>query len=453
MSRWLILVLLTLAAAVGAGVYIVRQMLPPEAAPGALDRTHAELVDRFLDHLDAGDFDAAWDMFAPVTREALPPEQLARVWQSLPDQLGARSRRGAPRGETVEGEPVTTVPLSYGLMTLDARIHFDPQDRIDGFLMVPARSDAPAAVPVSNDRFGEFERVVESEGRAALAATLTLPRGVEAPPVVVLVHGSGPHDRDQSIGPNRPFRDIAHGLAERGIATLRYDKRSKADPGAFSGAFTVDLETVDDAVAAVAMLHGEDGVDGNRVFVLGHSLGAMMAPRIAGRTPVAGLVLMAPPASALQDLVMAQVGYLAGLDGEVDDAERKSIDALAAQRDALALLDPAQPGKEAMLGLPAAYWLDLAGYDPLAAAGALAVPMLVLHGARDYQVTDAEFQRWRAAFADSSRVELRQYPALNHLFIAGQGPGKPAEYGVQGRVEAQVIEDIADWIGTAHDAH
>ena len=117
------------------------------------------------------------------------------------------------------------------------------------------------------------------------------PHGDGPFPAVLLVHGSGPHDRDESVGPNRPFLDIARGLAAQGVAVLRYEKRSKAHPDAYvaAGALTIDSETTDDAVAALRTLAGVPGVDPARVFVLGHSQGGMMAPRIAARSIDAGV--------------------------------------------------------------------------------------------------------------------------------------------------------------------
>src|SRR5690606_29657538 len=128
--------------------------------------------------------------------------------------------------------------------------------------------------------------------------------GPEAPaPATGRALGSGPHDRDETVGPNKPFLDIARGLAAQGVAVLRYDKRTKARPQDYAdGSVTIDSETTDDAVFAVAALREAPGIDPARVYVLGHSQGAMMAPRIAARSGhVAGLVLLAAPARPLLD--------------------------------------------------------------------------------------------------------------------------------------------------------
>src|SRR5690606_22442643 len=172
--------------------------------------------------------------------------------------------------------------------------------------------------------------------------------------------GSGPQDRDETVGANRPFLDIARGLAAEGIAVLRYDKRTRVHPAGFSGGdFDVDDETTDDAVAAVAALGGVEGIDPDRIFVLGHSQGGMLAPRIAQRSgKVAGLVLLAAPARPLLDLLLEQNHYLVGLDGSIDAAEQAHLDTLAAQ--VAAIRGGAEiAAVDTPLGLPPGYWRSL----------------------------------------------------------------------------------------------
>lgn len=292
--------------------------------------------------------------------------------------------------------------------------------------------------------------VVVGESPLALPGLLTLPEGKGPFPLVVLVHGSGPNDRDETVGPNRPFRDLARGLAGRGVAVMRYDKRTRAYPMSFAGRpFTVREETIDDALSAVRLGRTIPEIDARRIMVAGHSLGGMLTPRIAemdGR--LAGAVLLAGASDeSLPDMVERQFAYLKTLDGAdipaISAQERSMAPALARVR-ALTAADSADPTP--LLGAPAAYWLDLAGYDPLATARRLGIPLLVLQGERDYQAGERGFARWSAELGDDRKVTFRLYPALNHLFIAGTGPGNPAEYAVPGTVADDVVADIADWI-------
>jgi dienelactone hydrolase len=211
---------------------------------------------------------------------------------------------------------------------------------------------------------------------------------------------------------------------------------------------TVKDEVTDDAVAAAALLRTEPRIEPARVFVLGHSLGGMLIPRIAAADPkLAGVVVMAGAARPLQQAIVEQTRYLAEADGTITPQEQAQIDdatKLAQAVDALTPQDAA--GGARALNAPASYWLDLRGYDPPAAARALRVPMLILQGERDYQVTPDEFAKWKAALAGRANVTFHSYPALNHLFIAGTGKSLPTEYQQPSHVAPQVVDDIAAWI-------
>ena len=401
------------------------------------------IATQLLDHLDAGDYAAAEAMFTPQMAQAVPADKLQAVWESLPKQAGRAQGRGEATVSGQGGVHVVVVPLQYANAALVAKVAVQADGTVAGFLIQPA--PPPAAAPAADAGFSE--RGIEFAGRPG---TLAMPDGASAAapvPAVVLVHGSGPHDRDETIGPNRPFLDIAHGLAADGIAVLRYEKRTRARPQDFAGdTFTMDGETTADAVAAVAALRGVAGIDPARVYVLGHSQGGMLAPRIARQSgEVAGLAMLAAPARPLLDLLLEQNRYLVGLDGTVDPAEQAHLTRLQAQVDAVRG-DGAVALADSPMGLPANYWRTFETVDPVADARATDVPLLLLQGGRDIQVVDADWRLWQAAFANDPRASLHHYPALNHLGIAGEGPGNIAEYQQSGQVDATLIADIAAWI-------
>jgi dienelactone hydrolase len=416
------------------------QVAPEQARSTAL---------RALDALDAGQYAQVEALFGADMAQAVPADKLQAVWESLPAQAGAATGRGEARTSTQGDTALVQVPLHHARAELLARFAIDADGKIVGFLVAPADAHAAAPAPAvdADAAYAETDFSVGT-GDTALPGTLALPKGNGPFPALVLVHGSGPHDRDESIGPNKPFLDIARGLAAQGIAVLRYDKRSKARPQDFAGNdYTIDDETTDDAVAAVDALRKVDGIDPQRVFVLGHSQGGMLAPRIAAKSDgVAGLVLLAAPARPLLDIVIEQNRRLAVLDdARTSDAERAAIDKLVEQ--VRLSRDTATDAKtKTVMDLPAGYWRSTDAVDPVAEAQQAKRPMLVLQGARDIQVVDADWQRWRGGFNGDDTVQFKLYDTLNHLGIAGEGEGSLAEYGTPGHVDAQLITDVATWI-------
>jgi dienelactone hydrolase len=271
----------------------------------------------------------------------------------------------------------------------------------------------------------------------------------------VLVHGSGPNDRDETVGASKPFRDLAWGLATKGVAVLRYEKRTKEYGSRFVAEkikITAKEETIDDAVIAANQLRQTEGIDAKRVFVLGHSLGATLAPRIGKAGPeIKGLILMAGATRPIEDMIVEQTHYILSLNAEPSAADRENLRDLESKVATIKKLTTADANSSTiLLGAPPAYWLDLRAYAPVGEAKSLKQPLLILQGGRDYQVTPAQFEDWKRGLEGSTKVTFKLYPDLNHLFIAGNGKSSPSEYEKGGYVAEEVVSDIADWILKAH---
>lgn len=407
----------------------------------------------FVELITGEKYQEAFGRFDRVMRNAMPPGKMGEVWRSIQKSAGKFQEQVGTWTEEIGSYRIVYVTCRFEKGPLDIKVVFNSKDEVTGLFFVPARPAGGYKPPsyVNPDSFREKE-VTVGTGYWALPGTLAIPAGEGAFPAVVLVHGSGPNDRDETVGFNKPFRDLAGGLASRGIAVLRYDKRTRVHRWkvVLARNITVKEETIDDALEAVALLGKTKGIDPGRIFVLGHSLGGMVAPRIGMRSPeIAGLIILAGTARPLEDVLLEQYNYIFSLDGTITDREREALKKLKEQ--VARVKDPGLsvdvPLAELPLGTPAAYWLDLRGYKPAELARKLKHPLLILQGGRDYQVTGKDFQIWRDALLGRKNVTFRLYPDLNHLFVEGEGRSTPAEYQKAGHVAEKVIEDIAGWIG------
>jgi dienelactone hydrolase len=412
----------------------------------------------FIDALSREDFEAAARDFDETMIKVSGPDKLAEFWKQVPERLGAFRQRTAARRDRLGEYEVALVTCKFEKVTLDARVVFDKDGKIGGFQFIPSLPPAEYMPPAYADpsKFGEHEIKVGEGGDWPLPGTLTIPKREGPFSAVVLVHGSGPNDRDETIGPNKPFQDLAWGLASKGVAVLRYEKRTRmygprlvADPK--FATMTVKEETIDDAVASVLKLRAEKDIDRNRVFVLGHSLGGMLIPRIAlaGKDlDIAGFIVMAGLTNPLPETFLRQMTYLLSLDGETSAEDRKQLDEIKKDVGRINALQDSDAGKTGkILNATASYWLDLRGYYPPVVALKADRPMLILQGSRDYQVTTEDFENWKKELGGRPGVEFKLYPKLNHLFAEGQGLPTPNEYSlIHGSVAESVIDDIAAFV-------
>ncbi len=409
----------------------------------------------FVLNLKDGAFDEATANFDMTMQEAMPPAKLQQTWETLQAQVGAFKEEISTRREQVQQYDVIFVTSQFENALIDIKIVFNQDHKIAGLFFVPAtmQTEYEYEMPeyVDKDGFWEFDTLV-GFGLWALPATVTVPEDDGPFPAVVLVHGSGPHDRDETIGPNKPFRDLAWGLASRGIVVLSYDKRTKVYPermDSLKHEITVMDVTVNDALTAVGVLRNLEMVDPEQLYVLGHSLGGTMAPRIAKYYPrLSGLIILAGSIRPLEDLILEQSRYIFSLDENLSEAEKahlKKIEAQVARVKSGSYSDSTM-AEDLPLGIAAQFWQDLSAYDLKETVKKSNKPMLVLQGERDYQVTMEDFAGWRDLQKSKDNLILKNYPKLNHLFMRGEGKSRPEEYNQPGHVDGQVIIDIADWI-------
>ena len=294
---------------------------------------------------------------------------------------------------------------------------------------------APAGAPYTAE-----DVTIPTPRDYTLGATLTKPAGAAGPlPVVVTITGSGPEDRDElipSVGDYRPFRQLADTLGRRGVAVLRYDERGVgASGGNFGTATSADF--ADDIRTIVSWLRTRADIDPERIVLAGHSEGGMLAPMVAAEDArLAGIVLIAGPAQSGRTII----------DFQLRNSLRGDTSKTAAQRDSALARVPRM--LDSLLG--ATPWMRFFGsYDPIATIKRVKVPVLILQGGTDQQVTPEQAGALEAALRGSGnrRVMARTFPETNHLMVADPS-GYPGGYASlpSVRVRPEVLGAVADWV-------
>lgn len=406
---------------------------------------------KVLELLKNSEADSLYQLMSSAMQGQVQSSMLKGIWGQLSNQVGTFLGQDTPSLEQSDGFQIVTIPLQFERAYLNMRLTWDADYKLAGFFFLPGQNPASAYKIPS---YANIETITEEDwtiGQSPfqLKAKLSLPQGKGPYPLVILVHGSGPHDMDESIGPNKPFKDLALGLASSGIAVLRYDKRTFAHGSKMDVEnMSPEEEVIQDALWAIDQAKKDDRIQKNAMFIAGHSLGGMLAPAIAHKSPqLAGYILLASNARPLEETVLDQIVYLnkyhpENMNDSIAQQMKGEMSKVQAQRK-----NPNEDIKElSALGMGPAYWSFLLNYNQVNTLQKEKRPVLILHAGRDYQVNEREWEVWKEATKKMRNAHMVKIEGLNHLLIAGKGLSLPAEYNEPGNVDERVIKEIREWI-------
>lgn len=403
----------------------------------------------FFAKLEEGKYQEAQDFFDVSVKEKLPPETLKTMWANLKTNLGEFESVNGAQNKVQDEFQIVILDCKFSKSSQPFQFVFNKDQKMVGFFILPKPTTNSYKLPIYTDCDKFTEKLVTiKSGTHELPAMITLPKDTVNCPVVVFVHGSGPGDMDESVGAQKPFKDLAIGLASQGIASVRYVKRTALYAGEFSGAFTTKEEVLDDALAVIAYTKKIVQVDSQNVYLFGHSLGGMLAPKIATLAPdLKGIILAAAPARKLQDISIEQNNYFFNIEKDTTKDGKKYLDlAIKDLTASKSITATSLPADSVILGLPAAYWADLNMMDQVALAKKIPQRIFVIQGGNDFQVSTKDFTLWSTALKGKKGFDSKLYPMLNHLFSFVPEKGTTAQYQEAGNVDQPIVDDLASWI-------
>ncbi|MDA3912408.1 MAG: alpha/beta fold hydrolase [Bacteroidales bacterium] len=407
---------------------------------------------RFLEYIQAADYEAAVALFSESLSAELPADKLKTTFE----------RQIRVNGDMiVRDRVIKTFYIPHDIVyrflwfgDKGFRLYFKMKDaQITGLMLIPQNQTNQYTEPeYANLQNFRVQHVLIQSGKYGLTGEFFQPTKTADFPVVVFIHGSGPNDRDEGMYGNRPFRDIAYGLADYGIGSLRFDKSSY-----LFGEFVIEEKTYTvwdeigvDVTNIVSYLNQTQGIDNERIILFGHSLGANQMPRLLDSLSVAGAIMAAGNARPLQDLLYEQFKFLYKVDGDFSDADKRRLKQLKEQIDNLEKLreiDPADADFTLPLGVSPYYWKDMIMYDPIESLQQVDEPILLIQGEGDYQVSMKDYKMFRRALRKRKLpYEAKSYEKVNHLLIENVGEPSTKEYERPSHVEHYIIKDVAEWI-------
>ncbi len=401
-------------------------------------------------------FDSVTTLFDPTMKRQFDASQLEGVWGQVAMSYGAIKKSGELILEKQDAfiRTLRAVEFEGGKITL--LLVFDSINQVAGMFIQPGDVPYSPANYVNTELFNEF-RINFGAPAYKNSGKLSIPKSKNDAPLIIIVAGSGGIDKDCSMGPNKIYKDLAWGLASKGIASFRYDKRTYQyqkdlieNDNKGETAFDIKTEYLQDLKEILSILKKRKDFDTKRIYIMGHSQGGYLVPLFNKEfKSLAGFISLAGTLRQIPELAMEQIDYLSSF--ETMDAN-DSLEILKIKRKMWNSLSPQisnVSSNDSVLGpYTVNYWKYLASYKPAVLAPQIKKPVLVLQGERDYQVLMKDYELWKSTCSGKSNFSFKSYPALNHLFMEGNG-GKlssPKEYLRASNVPEFVIIDIKNWI-------
>lgn len=405
---------------------------------------YISLSEKLSKQMLEGDFEDTYKTLSPIVKLQTKKKDLVTAWETTVSGLGEYIKIIEQKEEVSDDMILVHIILEYENNGLDIAFTYNKAGELIGLWF----SYAPLEMKLEvNDEFEEILITMGEDTPYPISGILTLPSNVTKPPVAILVPGSGNHDQDETIGPNKPFRDIAHSFAKQGIATIRYRESILDYEDLKSEALTIQLDLFNDASKAITYATDCDSIDTNHIIVIGHSLGGMMAPKIAAdHKEVSGIISMAGSPRKLENIVVDQQRFQLSLTEEYNAKQVETLMAYV-QAQADEVKRSTKGDSKIIFGYPASYWYSLNQIDIPKLAESLKIPILISQGSEDWQVSvEYDYAEWLSLLAEKDNVTFRLYNNLNHLFMSVDGKEKDSKYTIKGEMDQQVIDDMAAWI-------
>lgn len=382
-------------------------------------------------------------------KRVLGESGLEELWDAILMQFGEINKIYESNVEKKDTLFVTRTKVEFEKRSWYLKLVFNRENKISGFFIEPLIMPYEPPSYANLDAFYEYKKTIQ-DPKFPIDGILTLPKSKNRVPVIIILGGSGPTDKDLTIGSKRIYKDIAWGLASAGIAVFRFDKRTLTHAKSIAAVsnFSIDDEYLKDARLAIKMLKGQAEIDPNQIYVMGHSLGGHILPYLATKLKgVSGYIGFAANYSSLPALMAYQADFLSKDLPEQQKEPYKQLKQKAIYaRDRFSLNSPMDSLPD---GLTAIYLQSLYHAAPNNHLRSLGKHrFLFIQCEKDYQVPNTELKRWQDSVKDSqgSKTSFISLPLLNHLGCDELGEMSPGSYENPGNVSINLLNEIAQFV-------
>ena len=387
----------------------------------------------------------AYNLIAQQKDNSLTEEQFKATWKSINLSLGKLTEYEKSCDTITDSGLISYFDLNFEKKSVVFGVRVQ-QDKVLSFFAVqsaPCASKYSIAEYIDKNSFTEKNILIND----SLNVLLTSPMKIDDSNIIcIMLTGSGQQDSDGTIGANKPIKDLAVGLASKGIHTLRFSKKLVG----VTEKYTIEDEYGKIVDNILKFISGKSEYQKFKIFIIGHSLGGMVAPTIGSQQKrVEGVIAVSANFRPMEDLLLQQTEYVLSLDknSTMDQKQAFLSDIDSRIKYLKKDLNTSSPSNLLPFNVPASYWISLKKYDlnKRKIRKNITKPMLVLWGENDYQVPATELKLYKRYFSGAPNKFI-SYSNLNHILTKSDGTMSPAEYHIQQNIPEYVVSDIAAWI-------
>jgi len=424
-------------------------ILPALASAAGDDQAAAPLT--VIEQLYQGEYQQVFDQSTADVQAALgSADSLAGLWVQIAQVYGAYQGITAAAAQEQDGSTVAQITCAHTAADITYTVVLNSGGLLSGLTV----SNVVQKVAESTADTSQFvtEAITLRAGEAdETQGILTLPLGNGPFPAVIMMQGSGASDMNETAYGIAIFRDIAENLALAGVASIRYDKYTYVHADLLTNSFTVQEEYMIDAGDALALLQADSRI--GDIYLLGHSLGAMLIPRVmqtlGAEHFTGGVMLDGTPLPLWEIQYHQNLEVIATLDESDREASQAMIDAELAKLETMPDMTDEELQNSLFFGISAWYQMDLMSVDAAQTAIAVQKPLFITQGGKDWQVTPADgLDAWREALGDSLAASYHLYPDMTHMLcdLEGEPACNTSDYQAGSTVSLALTRDIAAWI-------
>ncbi|MDI9375952.1 MAG: DUF3887 domain-containing protein [Thermotogota bacterium] len=413
-----------------------------------------DIASQYINGLYEGRFEEIYQMQDETMKKAQPVTVLKNLKTQLDVQLG-KPIATLDIQQVQQGEyMVYVLATEFKVGIFDFIVTLNTEGKVAGFFVRPSSYKKAETQPVevpeerplpdyANPANYTEQNITVGKEPYYLPARLMVPNGLESYPIVIILQGSGTHDIDGTLGPNKPYRDLAAGLASRGIATLRYPKKYYVYPQqAAEIGINADAEYIEDALTIIAQMKGIPQF--SSIYLAGHSMGGMVAPWIAQEAGVDGMILLAGSPVKFAQISLDQNLDLVG--DQLSEEQKAQVKDFFTKM----LNQEIPPETDLGQGITAGYYYSFDGYFCMPVLEETEMPVLVVNAELDFQTPKKYFDIFVEKLGDRPNITLKLLPGLNHIFNETDGTIKSVEeYDRPGYVAVELIDLLESWIKEA----